>query len=164
MPLFPTVHTDIPSEQGSGDSVKNRAKNNLQPDYNLINVQRRQSANNIEEPIQLVIGCSPFLSQLLLHSPTVDNGFTLATLARFVRRAAKNKFPLAFSDIAPLHHKVIEVAACQQFLVRFEFFLRTAAHFPSMVFIRNVFPVPESVNTRLRNVTFWKLRLQESRF
>jgi hypothetical protein len=94
----------------------------------------------------------------------VEHGFTLAELACTVRQAAKNTFPLAFIYKANFQQKAINVTACQQYLVRFERFLRTAAHVPSAVFVRNVFPISEWVNNQLRNITFRQLRLQESRF
>ena len=96
--------------------------------------------------------------------PTGGQQILHAKLAQTVRRAAKNTFPLAFSDTNNSQQKAIDVTACQQFLVRFEKFLRTAAHVPSKVFVRNIFPVPERVNNRLRQIIFRQLRLQESRF
>ena len=162
--FFPPEHTEVTSEQGVGEVHKYKEKANLHLDHQLSKMVPRKAAANIVEPIQSIIGCPTFLSQILIHDPLVEHGFSLAELACTVRRAAKNTFPLAFTDTANSQQKAIDVTACQQYLVRFERFLRTAAHVPSAVFVRNIFPVPERVNNQLRNITFRQLRLQESRF
>jgi hypothetical protein len=136
----------------------------LHLDHQLTRMRQRKAAANIVQPIQSVIGCPTFLAEHLLNNTLVHNGFSLAELARTVRRTAKTTFPLAFTSTMDLQQKAIEVTACQQFLVRFEKFLRIAAHLPSAVFVRNISPVPERVNNNLWNITFWQLLLQESRF
>ena len=161
--FFPPEHIMAPREQGSGEDYKNKEKGNMHLDQ-LIQMGRQNAAANSAEPIQSVIACPLFLSQHLLSNTQADRGFSLAVLARTVRRAAKTTFPLAFSDMANTQQKSIDVTACQQFLVRFEKVLRTAAQVPSVVFVRSIHPVPVQVNDRLRNITFWQLRLQESRF
>jgi hypothetical protein len=163
--FFPPKHIEVSSEQGVREVHKYKEKANLHLDQQLSKMVQRKAAANIVEPIQFIIGCPTFLSQLLIHdSLLVEHGFTLTKLACTVRRAAKNTFPLAFTNTANSQQKAIDVTACQQYLVRFKRFFRTAAHVPSAVFVRNIFPVPERVNNHLRNISFRQLWIQESRF
>ena len=164
MTLFPPEQIEFLIDRGSGETHENKVTQTLQLDYQLTRMCRRKAAANIVQPIQSVIGCPTFLAEHLLNHPLVHNGFSLAELARTVQRTAKTTFPLAFTSMTDLQQKAIKVTACQQFLVRFEKFLRTAAHLLSAVFVRNISPVPERVNNNLRNITFRPLRLQESRF
>ena len=161
--LFPPEQID-PNDRGSGETNENKVTQTLHLDHQLTRRRRRKAAANIVQPTQSVIGCPTFLAEHLLNDPLVHNGLSLAELARTVRQTAKTTFPLAFTSTTDIQQKTIAVNACHLFLIKFEKFLRTAAHLPSAVFVKYISPVPERVNNKLRNITFRPLRLQESRF
>ena len=114
--------------------------------------------------VQSFIVSPPFLTKYILHHTLSENGLTLETLSRAVRRAAREHFTSVFAECATAPPTSTETTACYQFLVTFEQFLRIATMYPHMIFVRDIVTVTKELNNQLRNVTFRPLKLQESRF
>jgi hypothetical protein len=116
------------------------------------------------DPVQSFIISPPFLTKYILHHTLSDYGLTPKTLSRAVQMAAREHFTSVFAKYAIASPTATEMTACYWFLVSFEQFLRIAKLYPHLIFVQDIRSVTEEMNTHLRNVTFWPLRLQESRF